>query len=211
LGHAAAGKNRTALKAKTGVAATVEVLGAAVEDVGSILRKALRRSRTRRGGFFRTMARPTNCRRVGQLPLVTYFKPRGIPLRELEEVVLAVDELEAVRLADLEGLYQEQAAEQMHVSRQTFGRIVESAHRKVAEALVKGKALRIEGGEFQMNAMRTFFCTNCEQTWRIPYGTGRPAECPACHGKDFHRVEGERGQGRSRRNRHRMRAFERAQ
>ncbi|MEO0114765.1 MAG: DUF134 domain-containing protein [candidate division WOR-3 bacterium] len=92
------------------------------------------------------MARPPFCRRIGFLPNVSYFKPRGIPCSLLEEVILTKDELEAVRLADLEGLYQEVAAERMGISRPTFGRIIESAHRKIAEALVKGKALRIEGG-----------------------------------------------------------------
>ncbi len=92
------------------------------------------------------MARPKRCRRIGAAPGSSYFKPRGIPLSVLEEVVLSVDEFEAIRLADLEGLYQEPAAEKMSVSRQTFGRILESAHRKVAEALVRGKALKIEGG-----------------------------------------------------------------
>lgn len=85
------------------------------------------------------------------MPGARYFKPRGIPLSELEEVVLTVDELEAVRLADLMQLYQSQAAEKMNVSRQTFGRIIESAHRKIAQALVDGKALRIEGGEFELS------------------------------------------------------------
>jgi predicted DNA-binding protein (UPF0251 family) len=77
---------------------------------------------------------------------VVYFKPAGVPIRLLEEVVLALDELEALRLADLDGLYQEQAAERMKISRPTFARIVEQARRKVAEALVHGKALRLEGG-----------------------------------------------------------------
>jgi predicted DNA-binding protein (UPF0251 family) len=90
--------------------------------------------------------RPFAPRRIGYLPGATYFKPAGVPMRALEEVTLTLDEFEAVRLADLEGLYQEQAAEQMQVSRQTFGRIVDSAHRKVAEALVHGKALRVHGG-----------------------------------------------------------------
>ena len=94
------------------------------------------------------MARPINCRRVGSMPESNYFKPRGIPLSVLEEVVLTVDEFEAIRLADLESLYQEKAAEKMKVSRQTFGRIIDSAHKKVAEALVQGKALKIEGGKF---------------------------------------------------------------
>ena len=89
------------------------------------------------------MARPRNCRRVGCLPGSQYFKPRGIPLSTLEEINLTVDEFEAIRLADLEGLYQDQAAEKMNVSRQTFGRIIDSAHKKVAEALVEGKALKI--------------------------------------------------------------------
>ena len=96
------------------------------------------------------MARPKNCRRVNSMPLSNYFKPRGIPLRMLEESILTVDEFEALRLADLDGLYQDQAAVKMGVSRQTFGRIIESAHKKVAEALVKGKALKIEGGQFEM-------------------------------------------------------------
>jgi predicted DNA-binding protein (UPF0251 family) len=64
----------------------------------------------------------------------------------LEEVNLALDELEAVRLADLEGLYQEDAAKKMNISRQTFGNIVNSAHKKIADALLNGKALKIEGG-----------------------------------------------------------------
>jgi uncharacterized protein len=93
-----------------------------------------------------TMPRPKCNRRVCGKPGSDYFKPRGIPLFRLEEIVLTPDELEALRLADLEGMYQEKAAENMGISRQTFGRIIESAHKKVAEALIKGKALRIEGG-----------------------------------------------------------------
>lgn len=142
------------------------------------------------------MARPRNCRRVGSLPESNYFKPRGIPLSMLEEIILAVDECEAIRLADLEGLYQEQAAEKMKVSRQTFGRIIESAHRKVAEALVKGKALKIEGGEFEMAAMRKFRCSDCQHAWDLPYGTGRPESCPSCKSGNIHR--GEEGKGYAR-------------
>lgn len=85
-------------------------------------------------------------RRVAALPTVPVFKPAGIPARDLEEVALTLDEFEALRLADYEGLYQEAAALRMGVSRQTFGRIVEAARKKVADALVNGKALRIEGG-----------------------------------------------------------------
>jgi len=137
-------------------------------------------------------------------PNAYYFKPRGIPLRLLEEVILRLDELEAIRLADLAGLYQEQAAERMNVSRQTFGRIIESAHKKVADALVKGKALKIEGGEFEMASVRKFRCQDCQHAWDLPYGTGRPGSCPSCKSGKICRAEedkgsqerGGRGQGR---------------
>jgi len=79
-------------------------------------------------------------------PNVLYFKPRGVPLCSLEEVCLNLDEMEAIRLADLEGLYQEQAAKQMNISRQTFGNIVNSARKKIAEAIINGKALQIGAG-----------------------------------------------------------------
>jgi len=96
------------------------------------------------------MPRPRHCRRVAQLPQTNYYKPRGIPLSVLEEVTLTVDEFEAIRLTDLEGLYQADAAEKMSVSRQTLGRILESAHKKIADALVNGKALLIKGGPVEI-------------------------------------------------------------
>ena len=96
------------------------------------------------------MSRPCRCRRIRCSPDTNYFKPRGIPLDMLEEVNLTLDELEAVRLADLEGLYQEDAARKMDISRQTFGNIINSAHRKIADALLNSKALKIEGGTVRM-------------------------------------------------------------
>lgn len=96
------------------------------------------------------MTRPCCCRRVAVMPPCGLFKPAGVPCSSLEEIVLAVDEIEAIRLADLEGMYQEQAAGQMNISRQTFGRIIESARRKVARALCGGMALRIEGGAVEV-------------------------------------------------------------
>ncbi len=92
------------------------------------------------------MPRPCRCRRIRCNPDTNYFDPRGIPLDMLEEVNLALDELEAVRLADLEGLYQEDAAKKMNISRQTFGNIIERAHKKIADVLLHAKALKIEGG-----------------------------------------------------------------
>jgi len=92
------------------------------------------------------MPRPCCMRRINFMPGVQYFKPAGIPLRELKENTVKLDELEALRLADLEGLYQEKAAKRMRISRPTFARIVEEARRKTADALINGKALRLEGG-----------------------------------------------------------------
>lgn len=97
------------------------------------------------------MARPRKCRRVGATPDVTYFKPRSVPLSELNEVHLSVDGYEALRLADLHGLNHEDAAVQMQVSRQTFGRVLSQARQTVAGALVSGSVLRIRGGDYALS------------------------------------------------------------
>lgn len=97
------------------------------------------------------MPRPFRCRRVRCKPDSNYFKPKGIPIDSLEEVNLTIDELEAIRLADLEEMYQEAAAKKMNVSRQTFGNIIASAHKKIADTLVNSKALKIEGGAIKMH------------------------------------------------------------
>lgn len=110
------------------------------------------------------MSRPQCCRRVAGRPIASVFHPAGIPVHELDGIVLTLDEFEAIRLADLEGLYQEQAAERMIVSRPTFGRILATAHRKVAEALAHGKTLKIEGGTIRVERLRSLRC-----------------ECPRCH------------------------------
>ncbi len=122
------------------------------------------------------MPRPRQCRRVAHLPQVTFYKPQGVPLSILQHIALTVDELEAIRLADLQGLYQEQAAEQMNVSRQTFGRIIESAHKKIADALVNGKALSIEGGIIELDT------TNRPE---IPHRFRRGRGDPGRHGRGF--------------------------
>ncbi len=87
---------------------------------------------------------------VAGLPKAAYFKPLGIPLWALDEVRLPVEGLEALRLADLEGLTAEEAAGRMGVSRHTFGRVLAEARAAVAGALVAGAALRIEGGHFEL-------------------------------------------------------------
>jgi predicted DNA-binding protein (UPF0251 family) len=94
------------------------------------------------------MPRPRRFRRICFHPEVTYFKPAGVRMRLLRESVLTVDELEAIRLKDHEGRDQKEAARSMEVSQPTFQRIYESARKKIADALVTGKALRIEGGSY---------------------------------------------------------------
>ncbi len=91
------------------------------------------------------MPRPCKCRHIESKPAVRYFKPRSVPIGELAETELSLAEFESLRLADHEGLYQKEAAERMGISRQTFANIVHAARRKVADALVHGKALKIMG------------------------------------------------------------------
>ena len=127
------------------------------------------------------MARPLKCRRVEFLPGVTYLKPAGIPLRALDEVRLSVEEAEAIRLKDLEGLEQEQGAERMNISRPTFQRVLASGRRKIADALLNGKAIRIEGGTFEM-ALNRFKCLNGHE-WEVPFEvmtSAPPQLCPTC-------------------------------
>lgn len=100
------------------------------------------------------MPRPCCLRRIGGVPPAALFKPAGVPLCGLPVVTLTLDEVEALRLADLEGLYQEPAAARMGVSRATFARIVEEARRKTAEALINGRALRLEGGRVTMKGRK---------------------------------------------------------
>jgi len=97
------------------------------------------------------MPRPRLCRRVGLQPDVTYFKPAGIRIIDLEETTLTVDEFEAIRLKDLLGLEQEECAKKMGISQPTFHRLILSARKKMADAIVNGKAIRIEGGNFKIS------------------------------------------------------------
>jgi len=118
------------------------------------------------------------------MPQVSCFKPAGIPVSSLETVRLGLDEFEAVRLADFEGLYQEQAAERMGVSRQTFGNIIQSARKKIADALVNGKALVAEGGNVIV-VSRKYACPSCAYTGTVPFDKPCPRKCPRC-GEKIH-------------------------
>ena len=98
------------------------------------------------------MPRPKKPRFVSGYPTLAAFVPEGVPITG--EVYLSVEGLEAVRLSDFEGLDQEAAANLMEVSRQTYGRILTHARQVVAEALITGKALRVEGGDYEFRGMR---------------------------------------------------------
>jgi predicted DNA-binding protein (UPF0251 family)/phage FluMu protein Com len=135
------------------------------------------------------MVRPRKDRLVAFEPNVSYFKPRGIPMIELTEVSLTVDEREAIRLADQVGLSQEEAGRRMGVSRATFGRIIQRARRTVADALISGKAIRIDGGNYRIVMdTRRFQCAACGHQWDEVAGTGRPSRCPKCGGENFFRT-----------------------
>jgi predicted DNA-binding protein (UPF0251 family) len=125
------------------------------------------------------MPRPPKLRRVEFIPQVTVFKPAGVSLRDLEEEVLSVEELEAIRLKDLEGLEQEECAERMQVSRPTFQRVLSSAREKVARALVEGKAIRFEGGTYRL-ALGQFRCGACSREFEAPFAAAQSGVDPAC-------------------------------
>ena len=109
---------------------------------------------------------------------MTYFKPAGIPLRLLSEVTLAVEEMEAIRLKDAEGLEQEECAQKMSVSRPTFHRVLKAARQKIADAFLNGKAIRIEGGNYAAPGQE-FRCIPHGHAWQITAPT-HPLACPTC-------------------------------
>ena len=99
------------------------------------------------------MPRPRKNRRVGQHPIANFYKPQGVPMHRLKGVILTVEGLEAMRLADAEGWKHQQAAEMMGVSRPTFSRVLAEARRTLATALAKGWAIRIEGGSYEVSPL----------------------------------------------------------
>ncbi|NEZ46702.1 DUF134 domain-containing protein [Clostridium niameyense] len=124
------------------------------------------------------MPRPIKVRKVERFPQSTYFIPLGKQKCEIEEVVLKVEELEAMRLKDIEGLSQEECAEKMGISRQTFQNIIDAARKKSAIALTEGKAININGGNYTTKHC-LFKCLSCNNLYEIKYEQDRKI-CPEC-------------------------------
>jgi len=150
------------------------------------------------------MGRPPIERRVASVPRATMFKPAGVPAHSLEQLQLQLDELEALRLVDREGLSHEDAAAVMGVSRQTVGRVLEAARAKVAEALLDGKAIVIGGGAYRV-AAESVVCRACGFRWASAPGAGQQGAlaCPRCGSREVtlcppDSMCPERGRGRGR-------------
>ncbi len=133
------------------------------------------------------MSRPKKNRLIKNLPSFKSFIPeRDFPCaKEAPPVILTLDELEAIRLADMEGLYQQHGAEHMGISRQTFGNILSSARKKIAECIIGGKRLCIEGGEVEVAPFFYFHCNHCEYSWEDHDTSKKPVECPLCHSHEI--------------------------
>ena len=144
--------------------------------------------------------RPRYRRIVKGIPETDYFKPRGIPLKDLETIRIKVEELEAISLVDSKGLKQEKAANEMEISRRTLARDLRAGRKKIADALLQGKAIELKGGDFIMT-VRRFKCYDCGNEFEVPHGTGgmgRQMKCPKCGGSNVHRADPGQGAGRGR-------------
>lgn len=125
------------------------------------------------------MARPCKERYIETAPTTRIFRPDDTPDTN-ERVLLTADELEALRLADLLGYEQGEAAVAMNISRQTFGRILERAHEKVANALVHSKVLEIGGGVVVRTRRKHVHCRRCRHQWSVPQKELHSFQCPRC-------------------------------
>ena len=114
------------------------------------------------------MARPTKWRKIENIPTVPYFIPSDKDLPEVAKNILKLEELEAIRLKDLEGMEQEECAVKMEISRPTFQRILISAREKIADSLINGKSILIEGGNFTLNICPVK-CSSCGKEWMESY------------------------------------------
>ncbi|MCD4793343.1 MAG: DUF134 domain-containing protein [Bacteroidales bacterium] len=140
------------------------------------------------------MPRPKKERRVHKPPFYTRFKPTGIAAKDLKQLTLSLDEYEAIRLADFYGMSQEEAAEEMEISRPTFTRLIEQARKKMADFLINGKVLILEGGNihFKNNVIR---CEDCGHMFTTSLQT-IIQNCPNCDSSNLTNLAGGFGHGR---------------
>lgn len=134
------------------------------------------------------MARPTKWRKIENIPTIPYFIPSETDVAEVPENILKLEELEAIRLKDLVGLEQGECAEKMEVSRPTFQRILLSAREKIADSLINGKTIHVEGGNFTRNICPVK-CLDCGKDWMESYENLEPIKkgeyvCPSCGSKE---------------------------
>jgi len=126
------------------------------------------------------MGRPKKYRKINCNPGAMYFKPRGVPMNCLEEVVLEAEEVEAIRLGDLKGYSHEESAKKMKISRPTFGRIINQARMKIADGILNGKALRIsEELADKLSNTLLFNCKSCGYKARVNRNNILDV-CPKC-------------------------------
>lgn len=139
------------------------------------------------------MVKPKKERRVESPPRFSFFKPAGVPAARLETIILSIDEYEAVRLADIENLNHLEAAKSMEISRPTFTRLLNSAHKKIGNAIINGYAIRIEGGSF-IFVNNMYRCRRCGHEWDLKPGKNNEAvtyeeNCPSCNEPDVENME----------------------
>ena len=139
------------------------------------------------------MSRPQKERIVHKPPLFTEFKPTGIARKYLQQTSLSLDEYEALRLADYNGLSHNEAADEMEISRSTFTRLIEQARKKIANFIIKGESLIIEGGNihFRNNIIK---CSDCGYMFNININT-KFSQCPECNSVNLLNVAGGFGHG----------------
>ncbi len=129
--------------------------------------------------------RPFMCRKISSTAPVKCFSPKGVPFCKLEKIMLNPDELESIKLADYDLLYQSDAADKMGISRQTFGNIINSAHKKIADALLNGKAICLKG-ECDKKVIQQFECPKCSIVW--DFQQSENAKCPKCENTESIRL-----------------------